>query len=30
MGARHVHIHCLNKSDILLRIAERPGWKKNA
>ena len=28
MGARHVHIYCLNKSDILLRIAERLGWKK--
>ena len=30
MGVRHVHIYCLNKSDILLRIAERLGWKKNA
>ncbi len=29
MGARHIHIYSLNKSDIILRIAERLGWGKS-
>lgn len=28
MGVRHFHIYALNRSDILLRVAERLGWGK--
>jgi methylenetetrahydrofolate reductase (NADPH) len=28
MGVRHFHIYALNRSDIVLRIAERMGWRK--
>jgi len=28
LGARHVHIYCLNKSDLVLKIAKRLGWGK--
>ena len=30
LGVRHVHIYSLNKSDIILKIADRLGWRKKA
>ncbi len=28
MGARHFHVYALNRSDIVLRIADRLGWRR--
>jgi methylenetetrahydrofolate reductase (NADPH) len=28
MGVRHIHVYALNKSDIILRIADRLDWRK--
>lgn len=30
LGVRHVHIYSLNKSDIVLKIADRLGWRKES
>jgi methylenetetrahydrofolate reductase (NADPH) len=30
LGVRHVHLYSLNKSDIVLKIADRLGWRKAA
>ena len=28
MGVKHFHVYALNRSDIILRIANRLGWRR--